>query len=186
MSKYKKDHIYKGGYSKFIDGKFKTIIGLEKSLDGIKDAIDEVFEYAESVEQENREILDANWKDKQLLEMEAKVNKAMEDLRRGFEITEDEMEAIKKWKDQHWANKHNALDLTSRLAKKGAIGGTFEYRFVPTSIGVSGTIVCSACNQKMEDELGSRKDYEKSGDYHDKRKKLIEKYDSEFEFKKIG
>lgn len=95
------------------------------------------------------------------------------DYHRGFPITEQEQKAIREWEDQHWTNQHNAPDNKSRLAKMGAIGGSFYYKFVPTSIGTSGAICCSACMEKAR---------RNSGDNRDRLRELIKEYDAEYEF----
>jgi len=99
------------------------------------------------------------------------------DYHRGFPITEQEQKAIREWEEQHWTNQHNAPDLESRLRKQGAIGGNFHYKFVPTSIGVSGCICCTSCMNKA---------YMNCGNNRDRLKELIKEYDAEFEFQEIG
>lgn len=55
----------------------------------------------------------------------------------GFEINNEEYEAIEQWKCDHEKEKHNGK------LKHGAIGGNYTYEFIPTSIGTIGSIRCS-------------------------------------------
>ena len=58
-------------------------------------------------------------------------------------------DAIKEWKEKHDTEVHGFKTLEDRLHAGGLIGGRYTYHFVPTSIGVSGTIQCS-CGEEFE------------------------------------
>ena len=73
----------------------------------------------------------------ELNELKNKENKNM-----CFVVTPEEQEMINDWIDKHIKDAHNG----NRYA--GAIGGMFTYRFVPTSIGDIGEIICS-CGEKF-------------------------------------
>ena len=182
---WKSDHIKKGGYTSYLNGKYHQFQGYEKVLEELKNSMDETLEYAEKVEDQNKALKDEHWKDERMVEMKERLKKMEDDYYRGFPISAQQSEDIEKWMDQHWTNKHAAPDLKTRLRKQGAIGGTFEYRFVPTSIGTSGTIICPSCQRKMKEELGDTSDYKSYGEYRKREKELIEKYDCEFEFQEV-
>ena len=59
-----------------------------------------------------------------------------ENLNRGFGITEQEWKDIEEWRDAHIQAKHGG----DRYS--GAIGGNLTFEFIPTSIGVIGTVKC--------------------------------------------
>lgn len=81
-------------------------------------------------------------KDEEIIKMQEKIDKAYDDLNRGFSITESEQEKINSWKDKHIRKKH--WDKKNECEQySGAIGGRFTYEFIPTSIGIIGTIKCS-------------------------------------------
>ncbi len=66
--------------------------------------------------------------------MEKKYHEMRDDYYRGFPITKSEEKAITKWKSEHEKNHNGGY---------GAIGGKYTYHFIPTSIGIVGTIKCS-------------------------------------------
>lgn len=183
---WKSDQIKKGGYTSYLNGKYHQFQGYEKILEELKNSMAETLKYAEKVEDQNKALEDKHWKDEQMSKMKEHLKKMEDDYYRGFPISAQQSEDINKWMDQHWTNKHDAPDLKTRLRKQGAIGGAFEYRFVPTSIGTLGTIICPSCQRKMKEELGDTSDYKSYGEYCKREKELTEKYDCEFEFQEIG
>lgn len=91
----------------------------------------------------------AEWnKDVEIQKLKDKNNELIEQLkdkRKGytsFVVTPEENEEIKTWIEKHINEKHNGDHYA------GAIGGRFSYRFIPTSIGEIGEIVCS-CGEKF-------------------------------------
>ena len=180
------NRLKKGKYFGYLNEKYHQFQGYELCLEELANSMQEVLDYAERQENINAELKAENWKDEQLQAMKEDYESMKEAYYRGFPITEAQAEAISEWKDKHWTNQHNAPDSRSRLAKQGAIGGAFEYRFVPTSIGTSGVCRCQSCYKKMLKELGNEEDYKSHGAYNDKKIYLSAKYDCEFEFQEIG
>lgn len=127
----------------------------------------------------NKELTDLRsetWKDEALQDMKTRLEEMEADYYRGFPISESEHEAIRKWQDNHYNTQHNAKTNLQRLEMGGAIGGTFHYEFVPTSIGTSGSCVCGTCKSRaMREANGDRNKY----------RELLKKYDAEFEFQEI-
>lgn len=81
--------------------------------------------------------------------MKNKIEKMREDCNRRFPISEDELPAIEKWKKNHDKKVHGLTTKMSRIKADCVCGGRYSYVFIPTSIGVSGTIRCS-CNADFE------------------------------------
>ena len=180
MSGLKENSILNGGYSTFINGKdFTFHQGLNKSLDEIKYQIEETLEYARNLEDKNKELEDAHWKDDKLQEMKKKYDRAMADYNRGFPITEDETLAINNWRKNRINKMHNGSPGSS------AIGGGWTYKFTPTSIGVIGSVCCESCYHNMKKELGFESNYNGYTEYSKKQRELNEKYDAEFVFREI-
>ena len=177
INKWKRSNIFRGGFSSYLDGKWHEYQGLDRSIDEIRDLVEDAFCYAERMAEENQELKDLHWENEQLQEMQKRIDYLETSQRHGFPIDEDQYKAIRAWEEQHWTSQHNAPDLESRLRKQGAIGGSFHYKFIPTSIGVSGCICCSAC---------MRKALMNSGGNRDRERELIKEYDAEFEFQEIG
>lgn len=82
-------------------------------------------------------------KDEEIQKLQAEIDKLKTELKEKkkgyteFVITPEENNEINKWIDKHINEKHGG----SHYA--GAIGGRFTYKFIPTSIGEIGEIVCS-------------------------------------------
>lgn len=177
LSFWKRNNTFKGGYSSYLDGKYHQFQGLDKCLDEIRYLVEDAYAYAEQTAQENEQLKDLHWENELLKEMKADRDLMEANYHRGFPITEHQEKAIQEWEENHWTTQHNAPDNKTRLAKMGAIGGSFYYNFVPTSIGTSGTICCAACMEKAR---------RNSGDNRDRMNELIKEYDAEFEFQEIG
>ena len=173
---YKRNTTYKGGYSSYLDGTFHHYQGLDKCLDEIRDTVEGVFAFAERVQQENEELKDLHWENQEIQNLQKKLETEKAKYNYGFPISEYGNKKIMEWQDQHWTNQHNAPDLKTRLRKQGAIGGSFTYEFIPTSIGTIGTIVCPACREKARRNCG---------DNRERYRELLKEYDAEFEFQNL-
>lgn len=177
MSDFEKRHVHKGGFSTFVNGKgFRRFQGVDACLDEINYHIDHLIDRVEHLEEENEKLKSEHYKDEVIQKLEEDNKRLKADYFRGFPISQEEKDKIREWEDQHWTNQHNAPDLDSRLRKQGAIGGTFVYEFVPTSIGVCGAVYCQACRNKA---------YMNSGNNRERLRELIKEYDAEFEFQEL-
>lgn len=85
----------------------------------------------EHLREENERIKSETYKDKELVKIKEQYEQMNEDYYRGFPITEEEEKRIKEWTRKQMEKNHS---------NGGAIGGRFVYEFIPTGIGVSGTI----------------------------------------------
>ena len=64
-----------------------------------------------------------------------------------------------------------------RAAAGGAIGGRYFYKFVPTSIGVSGQCICGKCHQlALAESEGASDEY----------REQMEKLGGSYEFQELG
>jgi len=112
----------------------------------IRPNVDECFNdikrYVEMCEKDRQDALDkvAEWnKDEEIQKLKDEISEMKKSKLKGlsFVVTEEELEEIKKWMDNHIKEKHGGDHYA------GAIGGRYSYRFVPTSIGEIGEVVCS-------------------------------------------
>ena len=177
---WKSKALKEGHYTGYLNSKWHQFQGYEICLEELANCIQETLDYAEQQEKINEELRDENWKDEQLQAMKTKYDKMEAAYRRGFPISEEQAEKISEWKEKHVENHHGGV------LHGGAIGGSWEYHFIPTSIGVCGTVYCSSCREKMKRELGRPEDY-KGGyaEYGVVQSELSKKYDCEFEFEEI-
>ena len=128
------------------------------------------------LQRQMKELADENWKDTELQKMRDELKSARAELGRGFGISEAEAAEIEAWRLQHMEKRHGCKTLEDRLRAGGAIGGSMSYEFVPTSIGVVGTVYCGACRRKAFQDA--------NGDY-EKYRRLRKEYDSEMEFQSL-
>ena len=121
------------------------------------DAIRETLEAREGVEEHLREELRKAKKEayasEEMQSMKATLKKMQDDLYRGFGISEEESKAIAEWQKKHDEEIHGLTTDRMRFHSGGAIGGTYTYEFIPTSIGVIGTCKCGRCKGKKTGEF---------------------------------
>jgi hypothetical protein len=98
---------------------------------------------------ENKSLTDEYSKDEEIQKMNQQLDNMREDLRRGFPITEIENERIKTWKNEHEEKVHGITKSSKKMRYGGTIGGSYTYKFTPTSIGVFGTVECS-CGERFD------------------------------------
>lgn len=90
---------------------------------------------------ENDKLKTGIWREEEMARLKSKYDKMEKEYHRGFPISEQEQEVINQFIAEH-------------RAYNGAIGGGFTYRFVPTSIGVAGSIVAMNGDELTFRELG--------------------------------
>ena len=133
-------------WMQFINGKLLKIHDIEKACKDFTDEITVIVQHEQEINaqlrEENKQLKDEHYKDKEI----QKLQKENEELRKrlvgSFEISSEEQDKINEWKEKHIQKKHKGKFYT------GAIGGGFTYQFYPTSIGDTGSIVCS-CGEEF-------------------------------------
>lgn len=123
-----------------------NFVGKEFNMyDSFEDCINSLKEYNQKQEQkiaalqaENNLLREEFYKDK----IVKKLKKEISNLQLGFNISEEEWKQINEWKKKHEQEKHEGNNY------HGAIGGNYTFIFVPTSIGVIGTVRCS-CGEEF-------------------------------------
>lgn len=123
-----------------------------------------------------------NYKDEELQDMKAQLEKIQEDYRRGFSITKEESDNITKWKKNHDATEHGNVD-----GYHGAIGGGYTYEFIPTSIGSFGTCFCNICKNKaiIAGATANTPAAKKNGFDKEVYNDYLEKHNGSFDFQDI-
>ena len=176
----------KGRYSTYVNGKFMDIATVDEICDSIRERIESAERQAEFARAEMEKLNAEKWKDETLQKIKAELKAVREDAYRGFPISASEAKAIADWEEQHWAKQHNATTAEQRLLKTGAIGGAFHYDFVPTSIGVAGSVYCGACMSKAREAAYKEiSKPESNSRFTEKLQKWINEYDAEFEFQSL-
>lgn len=115
----------------------RTLESIEEDLKRVYDHFRSVNNRNKYLEKEIERVKSEKYKDEELTKMKEQYDRMLEDYYRGFPISKVENQKIAEWKDN------------LPKANVGAIGGRFRYEFVPTSIGVVGTIIDSFTGEKL-------------------------------------
>ena len=115
---------------------------LEQHLSAISAILERKKESLDRLRKENERLKLEHYKDDELSKLNAENEKLRAMMRNGFEITDEETANINQWKIKHEEKKHNRKK-SKEMFLTGAGGGNYTYEFVPTGIGVIGSIKCS-------------------------------------------
>lgn len=96
-----------------------------------------------SLLEENEKLKSEHYAEIELKEMRRELNRMKADYDNGFPITNEELQAIKKWCMKHDADVHDATTPSERARLGGVSGGRFKYIFTPTGLGTVGVIQCA-------------------------------------------
>ena len=125
------------------------IIGsIDDCLKAIKEINNGNLYTIDCLRKENEKLKDSHFKDNELSEMKQSLENMQKDYWRGFPISEEEERLIENWKKMHDEQDHGYTP-DMRMKAEGCCGGRYKYVFVPTSLGVSGKIVCH-CGAEFE------------------------------------
>lgn len=126
--------------SRIRDVKFEDAI--ESIVCRINDAVEEKERALRQLEEWN--------KDEELTKVREELKKCKDDMRRGFQISEDEQKDIQAWIRRHEEYAHGLKTLEQRVLAHGCSGGGYTYMFYPTGIGTIGIVKCNACGDAYE------------------------------------
>lgn len=127
---------------------------INKALETIKKEVEKKDNEIERLREENRRLKEEYNKDEEIQKMQERLDEMQKDYWRGFPITEAEEKAIEEWKKKHDEEVHGYTTDKMRMKAEGCCGGRYSYKFVPTSLGVSGVIRCH-CGAEFEfQEIG--------------------------------
>ena len=116
-------------FSRIKDGKWIEIPEIKKIAEQLVERYQYQSEQYDILKQENDKLKNLVWEKEEIASLKKELNTLKKLISFNYLITEEENEKIKKW-------------ISERPIKNtGAIGGRYEYRFFPTSIGVIGKIV---------------------------------------------
>ncbi len=116
-------------FSRVKDGKWIEVPEIKKIAEQLVERYQYQSEQYDILKQENDKLKNLVWEKEEIASLKKELNALKKLMSFNYLITEEENEKIKKW-------------ISERPIKNtGAIGGRYEYRFFPTSIGVIGKIV---------------------------------------------
>ena len=134
-------------YGTFIDGKYIEVEPVDKCMKMLQYRFDGKNRTINNLRNQIKELTDSQYKEKELQKMKAELEKMQREYNRGFPITDDEWKAIETWKEKHDREVHGLTECNERVG--GAIGGRYTFEFIPTTIGIIGTIKCGDCGEKF-------------------------------------
>lgn len=122
---------------------------IETVLDDLKYKFESQQKENDRLKEENRKLKEGIWRDEEMSRLKSEHEKMKRDYYRGFPISEEEQEKI-----NNFIEDHTPRDENGRVIHKTAIGGSFTYHFVPTSIGTAGTIEAINGDKLTFQEIG--------------------------------
>ena len=128
------------------DGSMWTIHDLKSLLQEVYDHYRSVVKTNDYLKKEIEKVKSEKYADEELSRLKSEYDRMKSDYYRGFPISEEEDKNIKEWiKNQQEKNPGIG----------GAAGGRFTYKFIPTGLGTSGTIIDSFTGDEFTfQELG--------------------------------
>ena len=111
-------------FSHIRNGKWVEVPEIKKIAEQLVERYQYQSEQYELLKEENEKLKSNIWEKEEISKLKSERDLYKKQLTFGFGITEEENEKIKQW-------------ISNRETKDtGAIGGRYEYRFFPTSIGI--------------------------------------------------
>ena len=128
------------------DGNIWIMEDIKKTLQQVYDHYRSVCNRNDYLKKEIEKVKSEKYADEELTRLKSEYDKMKSDYYRGFPISEEEDKNIKEWiKNQQKKNPGIG----------GAAGGRFTYKFIPTGLGTSGTIIDSFTGDEFTfQELG--------------------------------
>ena len=134
-------------YGTTVDGEYMEVETVDKCMRMLRYRFDDQKRTVNNLRNKIKELTDSQYKDKKLREMKDKLEAMQREYNRGFPITDKEWDAIETWKEKHDREVHSLIECNERIG--GAIGGRYTFEFIPTTIGIIGTIKCGSCGEKF-------------------------------------
>ena len=124
-------------FSHIRNGKWVKVPEIKKIAEQLVERYQYQSEQYELLKEENEKLKSNIWEKEEISKLKNERDLYQKQLTFGFGITEEENEKIKQW-------------ISDREDKNtGTIGGRYEYRFFPTSIGVVCKIVDTTNNESF-------------------------------------
>lgn len=124
-------------FSHIRNGKWVEVPEIKKIAEQLVERYQYQSEQYKLLKEENEKLKHNIWEKEEIDKLKSERDLYQKQLSFGFGITEEENEKIKQW-------------ISDREDKNiGAIGGRYEYRFFPTSIGVVCKIVDTINNESF-------------------------------------
>lgn len=159
-------------------GHMMRVEDLDTVCDNLKQLFDDQEKRNNLLQEQLKALKDEKWKDSTVQALQKQIDDYKNKYKYGFEVSEEEHQKILEWQKNHCIKRHNLTTAAERATWGGAVGGIFDYKFTPTTLGAVGSCICSVCyKQALRDSL---KDDDKTP------RGLAEEYDAIFYFQDLG
>ena len=136
-----------------MDDKLELKDGAIWIMEDIKETLQQVYDHYRKVCNQNdylrkeiEKVKSEKYADEELSKMKSEYDRMKSDYYRGFPISEKEDKKINEWIKKQ---------MEKNPSTGGAIGGRFTYKFTPTGLGTSGTVIDGFTGDKFTfQELG--------------------------------
>lgn len=119
-------------------GQCTELIALEKCLSSIRLRDELKNETIKRLQEENDRLKEPLYHDCEIKRLQNTIDSLRDKQKNGFYFSFEESVEIERWKHEHEQKAHGGI----KPFRAGAIGGSFEYIFNPTGIGVIGKVRC--------------------------------------------
>lgn len=136
-----------------------TIIGepdvsVDRAFNNLKGIYVDLINQNGSLKEQIRQLKSDIAKDEEVKKLQAELDKMRKEGLYSFHITGEEHKRIAKWQEQHLKDRHSCN------MSFGAIGGNWEYTFLPTSVIDIGSCRCGLCDRiAFNQAMGDRDRY---------------------------
>ena len=124
-------------FSHIRDGKWIEVPEIKKIAEQLVERYQYQSEQYDILKEENDKLKNGVWEKEEISKLKSERDLYKQQLYFGFGITKEENNKIKQWMSKR-ENKNT-----------GAIGGRYEYKFFPTSIGIIGKVVDTINNESF-------------------------------------
>lgn len=114
---------------------------IDSCLDNLRKIYEANLKTIHRLEQENAELKDQHYKDREIQRLHERLNRLTGDIYRGFPITKEEKEKIDAWMHNHIHKKH--WKKQNYHTKCGPVDCSFSYQFYPTHLDTIQIVKCS-------------------------------------------
>ena len=122
-------------------GEFVDVYDIEDCLRSIRIRNQFLEKRIKRLREENQRLKEDHYNDAEIMQLSYDLAKVIEDNSRGFPISEKEEKVIEAWKKNHERKVHHSSSDIPRAI--------YCYKFIPTSVGTYGVVICS-CGAEFE------------------------------------
>lgn len=114
-----------------------------RALDELSNDWQRQFDMRCALEDENLKLKSGVYKDELVIALQKKCRDLERRIKTGFTLTDEEVDV-----EREFRNFHDKIHREESC--RGAVSYCYTYEFIPTSLGVFGSVTCSYCGEKCD------------------------------------